>query len=324
MKFLTQVSLPLSPFSLSHRDGLIMAGSCFSENIGKRLSSLHFPVTINPFGIVFNPIAMANQFLLLQQKYFFSEKDLFLYQELWSSFSHHSRFSHPDPTTCLKNINASLANVQTFLKEDTTFLVTFGTAWIYTYTETGESVANCHKIPNHRFEKRLLSVAEIVEKWTKILSLFQEKYPKSHWIFTLSPVRHWKDGAQENQWSKATLLLSIKTLLDNFPEYTHYFPAYEIVMDELRDYRFFEKDLLHPNEIAVDYLWEKFGKCYFKPETLQLNAEIDSLNKALAHRLLFPETSLSQQFLTQIQRQKDTLIQKYPFIAFKFNNSSDI
>ncbi len=324
MQFFTQVPVSSSGFSLSHRDSLLMSGSCFAENIGKILYDLHYQVCVNPFGIVFNPVSIAEQFLILDEKKRFTEEDIFFYQEKWSSFLHHSRFSALNSEECLSSINESLSAAELFLNEKTIMLITFGTAWVYTEKERGKIVANCHKMPNTSFTKRLLSVEEIVEKWTELLLFFQKKYPKIQWIFTVSPVRHWKEGAVQNQWSKATLVLSIQKLMEKFPENISYFPAYEIMMDELRDYRFYEKDMLHPNETAIRYIWKKFEEKYISEESRKINSEAEALNTAIAHRPVFQESEAYRNFLLQISRQKDTFKEKYPFISFKFNNSSDI
>lgn len=324
MTFFTQVPVSSPGFSLSHRDSLMMMGSCFAENIGKTLESLHYPVNINPFGIVFNPVSIAAQCMILNEKKLFTEEELFLHQEIWSSYIHHSRFSALSSRQCLENINQSLSLAWRYLNGKTTMLITFGTAWVYTEKESGKIVANCHKVPGTRFEKRLLPVEEIVEIWSELITLFQEKYPEMKWVFTVSPVRHWRDGASQNQWSKATLLLSIQQLTEKFRENTCYFPAYEIMMDELRDYRFYEKDMIHPNETAVKYIWKKFEEKYISPESRKINTEIETLNTAKAHRPAFQDSEACRLFLLQISRQKDTLKEKYPFISFKFGNSSDI
>ncbi len=320
----TPVTPPTPPFLLSYHSKLLMMGSCFTENIGNKLAGLRFKACINPFGIVFNPMSLASHCLFLLGEKHYRQEDIFCHAEIWSSFEHHSEFSAMNPETCLHKINNSLEYARKFLSNEPVFIITFGSAWIYTHKKTEKIVANCHKLPSETFEKRLLEPEEIISEWEQVLNAFDLSLPGCKWIFTVSPVRHWRDGAIQNQWNKATLLLSIRSLLKKYPEKTYYFPAYEIVMDELRDYRFFEKDMLHPNEVAVNYLWEKLQKTIFDTQSNEIIPEIARLREMEAHRLLFPQTQASALFLLQVQQKKDTLSQKYPFIDFYSNNYPDI
>jgi hypothetical protein len=265
MKLQTIVDIAPSAWKIGYEDKILMVGSCFSDEIGAQMTQRALQVTCNPFGTLYNPLSIA-QALNLQSS--ISNLQLVYHDGLYHSMSHHGSFSRADKAETEQAVRASIETMQQALHEATIVIVTFGTAWVYEMN--GEIVGNCHKLPENNFTRRRLSVEEIVAAWKPIL----ERYPDKHWIFTVSPIRHIKDGLHENQLSKATLLQAIEQLiqLDNQSSNRQsfnrqYFPSYEIMLDELRDYRFYADDLVHPSSLAVSYIWERFIDTFCTPQT---------------------------------------------------------
>ncbi|MCK4662568.1 MAG: GSCFA domain-containing protein [Bacteroidales bacterium] len=281
--FRTVFNIPPSDYKLSYNTKSLFIGSCFTENIGNRLSELKFNVDVNPFGVLYNPISVKNGLEILIQKKTFKEKDLQYYNEQWFSFYHHSRFSDTDKVECLRKINDRITISSKQLEESELLFITFGTAWIYKYIKSGEIVSNCHKIPEKKFKRILLSTCDIFDEYSVLFKKLIDFNPNLKIVFTLSPVRHLKDGAISNQLSKAILLETIHQFCDFFDN-LEYFPAYEIMMDDLRDYRFYEEDMIHPNKIAIKYLWEKFSETYINKSSLNLINEIDKIISAKKHK----------------------------------------
>ena len=242
-KFRTIIPLERAPFLVDYQSSILGIGSCFIENIGGLLEKYKFPVHLNPFGILYNPISIKNSLVNIATGEGYTKDDLFFHNDLWHSFDHHSAFSHTNQATALAKINSTLTTSSQFLQKTNRLLLTFGTANVFINKTTNKIVANCHKLPNTSFEKKRLSVTEIVDQLFPILTHLKKQYSNLKVIFTVSPVRHIKDGFLENQRSKATLLLAIAELTQQLA-FTHYFPAYELVLDDLRDYRFFEKDMV--------------------------------------------------------------------------------
>ncbi|MDR1369655.1 MAG: GSCFA domain-containing protein [Dysgonamonadaceae bacterium] len=302
MDFRTKITIPAFDFSIDHSDKIMMMGSCFAENIATSLLNSGFQTDSNPFGTVYNPQSLASGIreLLSGKKY--ADSDLFFHRGLFHSFSHHSRFSDISEESCLKNINTSLETSAGFLKNATIFIITFGTACVYTLESTGKTVNNCHKLPDNRFIRKRLSVADIVTDWELLLKDIKAYNPDLKLLFTVSPIRHWKDGAHENQLSKSTLLLAIDELVrqNNF---CCYFPSYEILMDELRDYRFYAEDMLHPSPVAIDYLYERFSEAFFSTLTRSKIHEWENIQKALNHKPFNPDSEEYKEF-TQKTEQK--------------------
>ncbi len=288
--FRTILPVPRAPFSIGYSDRLLLIGSCFTENMGDRLRSGKFPVYINPFGIVYNPVSMThclNHLLLDNQQ--FEENNLFEHAGLWHSWEHHGHFSQPDRTAALAGINTALKTAAAHLKKANRLLLTLGTADVFTLRSTGEVVANNHKMPAALFAQRRLSVTEAAEGIIAILEKIKLKNPDLRVILTVSPVRHIRNGLVENQRSKATLLLACEQICEALP-YSYYFPAYELLLDDLRDYRFYADDMLHPSEVAADYIWQYFGDTFFSEETRRLYARIEKIAAAMQHRPFHPDT----------------------------------
>lgn len=294
-------------------------GSCFTENVGNKMAELKYPVNINPFGILYNPVSVANGLRFLMQNKKFSEHDLISHNGLWHSFFHHSRFSSPHPEETLKNINTRIESSAKFLKNADFIFITFGTAWVYEYRLTGQTVSNCHKIPEKEFRRFRLTPGEIVEDYRYLLSELWKFNPKIKVVFTVSPIRHWKDGAIENQRSKATLLLAIDQLIRGFGEENcNYFPAYEIVMDELRDYRFYEEDMIHLSPSAIHHIWYKFQQVLIDEESLKISEEVKNIVAAMNHRPFNKLTKEHLQFLKQSLQKANKLEEKFPYLNLTF------
>jgi hypothetical protein len=289
MKLRTEISIHKAAFRISHSDKILLIGSCFAENTGNRLEASCFQADVNPFGVLYNPLSVASGLEDLLQERIFSGEDIFEYRGLYSSLSHHSRFSALTKQACLEKINSRMAFSSSFLKEANVLMVTFGTARAYRLKENGMAVSNCHKLPAGRFFQERLDVREIVETWSALTERLKKHFPALEILLTVSPIRHWKDGAHENQLSKSVLLLAIEELQKK-NGFIHYFPSYELLLDDLRDYRFYAEDLLHPSAIAMDYIWEKFSDAYFDEKTKAVIKECNLIRRDLEHRPFNPES----------------------------------
>ena len=310
MNFRTQVKPEKVAFTFSHTTPVVLMGSCFAENIGERLADFFFPVDSNPFGTLYNPASLAEGLRMLIDGRQLSASDLFSHEGVFHSFTHHSRFSAATEEVCLRKINERLQSSSIALREAERLIITFGTAWVYKLRSNERVVANCHKLPDSMFERVRLTVGEIVADWRKLLETLQRENPRLKILFTISPVRHWKDGAHGNQLSKSTLLLAVDELRKQYPDQAGYFPAYEIMMDELRDYRFYADDMLHPSSLAVDYIWESFATSYFTTDSRMLLKELARIRSALNHRPFNPENEPYRAFLKQTIEKAECLNQK--------------
>ena len=294
VKLQTKVPIPPSDFQINHFSKILSIGSCFAENMSVYLKERKFQVVTNPCGILYNPLSIGRGLEMILSRKVFQQKDLFYHNELWQSFDHHGEFSGMIADEVLNKMNNSIENAHTHLQKANTLIITLGTA--FTYFKNGQPVANCHKVPAAEFEKRLLSVDEIVEALSSILKKIQTNVPSLHIIFTISPIRHIRDGVVENQQSKATLILAVHQLIHQLSN-AYYFPSYEMVLDELRDYRFYKKDLVHLNEVALEYIWEQFSDTFFSEDTKALNRKFEKLRAAFLHRPFHPQSEEHQRFL---------------------------
>ena len=311
--FHTIVPLPEYPFRLAYQDQLLSLGSCFAEHIGRRLEERHFYSLLNPYGILYNPASIAQGLERLLQEAPFRPEELFEHQGLWHSFWHHGAFSYPDMEQALAGMNQAYRRAQGFLLSANRLILTLGTAFVFVNRQTGAVVANCHKLPGSQFDRRRLSVREIIAALEPVLQEFKLRLPALEAILTVSPVRHIRDGLVENQRSKAALLLAVEELSKQH-DFIHYFPSYEIVMDELRDYRFYDVDMIHPSSVAIDYIWERFSQAFFTAETRQLMQRVERIVTASRHRPFHPQSSAHQQFLTQQLKLIDELEREFPFL----------
>lgn len=311
--FQTKVEMLRSDFNITYQERVMTLGSCFAENIGKKMGNVYFDTEVNPFGVLYNPVSIHNSIRLLLQNRPFTPDALFENRGLWQCFSHSSLFSNISMEQCLTRINERFVPAATFFQQTDYLLITFGTAWVFEEKKSGSVVSNCHKLPASHFVRRRLSVDEIVTPYSTLLNELSNQLPHLKVIFSISPIRHWKDGAHENTVSKSTLLLAVDTLQQQFSNVL-YFPAYEIQMDELRDYRFYASDMLHPSDVAVDYIWSRFSETYFDEATTVMKAELEQLASDLSHRPLHPESDEFEKFKNSIQKKRAALIKRYPFL----------
>lgn len=283
MEWQTKIEIPQSDFHIGYASRILMLGSCFAENIGEKLTYFKFDADINPCGIVYNPLSAARVLELLLEAHPFTGDELMRHDGKWLSLLHHGSFSSSCRETCLRQINERLTQAAERLKTIDLLVITLGTAWVFRYKRDGRIVSNCHKIPASEFERFRLEPEEIVAEYTALIRRLREINPALRILFTVSPIRHWKDGAHGNQLSKSVLLLAVDRLVRSL-EGVYYFPSYEIVMDELRDYRFYAEDMLHVSPVAVEYIWERFRDTFIGKDALALMTQIDKVSRTLAHR----------------------------------------
>ncbi|WP_420574899.1 GSCFA domain-containing protein [Kordia sp.] len=300
---------------ITYNSNVCLLGSCFSTHIGQKLAYYKLKTLQNPFGILFQPKAIENLILKAINQGTYTEEDIFYANERWHCFDAHSELSHPDKNVLLNNLNTAMAEMYTFLLEASHIIITLGTAWVYRHIETDTIVANCHKVPQKQFLKEILPVDEVAASVENCVALLRSINPKITILFTVSPVRHVKDGFIENQQSKAHLLAGIHQTVSNRHQ-IHYFPSYEIMMDELRDYRFYTQDMIHPNSIAIDYIWEKFTHTWVSQESEKTMEAIEKIQKGLAHKPFNPESEQHQKFIANLQVKIEKLQQDFPHIQF--------
>ena len=316
MKLQTNISIKQQADNLiDYHSKILLLGSCFSENIGNKLSYYKFQSKQNPFGILFHPKAIENLISRAIKEELYTEKELTFNNERWHCLDAHSSISAADKNVLLKNLNSALIHTKKQLKEATHVFITLGTSWVYRYSETNAIVANCHKIPQKEFSKELLSVAEVSKTLEQCIALLKSINKTVSVTFTVSPVRHLKDGFIENTRSKAHLIAAIHTVI-NSENNTYYFPSYEIVMDELREYRFYNEDMLHPNTTAINYIWEKFVFSWFSREAQDTMQEVETVQRGISHRPFNEKSEQHQQFLKKLDIKKGNLLMKFPFLKF--------
>lgn len=310
MKFRTEIKLSLGKLSLSHFDKVQMLGSCFVENISTKLLDSAFVVDVNPFGIMYNPLSIARGLERLLDIQKMNGNDLFFSEGVYHSFLHHSRFSGTEKTMVLETMNKQIQSSSIFLREASCLIITFGTANVYRLQSSGEVVSNCHKLPAKLFREERLSIDEITKEWIFLLEKLKAVNPCLRILFTVSPIRHWKDGAHENQLNKSTLLLAVNELVKSYSD-CHYFPSYEIMMDDLRDYRFYAEDMIHPNQQAIHYIWEKFGEAYFDTNTQSCIKEWERIQRQLNHRPFNSDSKENKAFWLKAKEQESDFLKRY-------------
>ncbi len=314
-KFHTEVDIPNYGWQTGYGKKNMFIGSCFTENVGNRMAELAYNVDINPFGILYNPVSVGNSLQILLDKKTFDESDLIEAGGLWHSFYHHGRFSSTKPEESIGKINERIKSSAEYLLNTDFLFLTFGTAWVYNYKKTGQTVSNCHKIPAKEFQKTRLSVSEIVEFLNPIFERIVSVNPEIKIIFTVSPIRHWSDGAVENQRSKSALILAIDELIKrNGQKNMAYFPAYEIVMDELRDYRFYAEDMIHLTDVAVTHIWEKFSDRLIDRKSREVSNRVNKILLAKKHRPIHRNTNEFKNFLKLTLNQIDKITVEFPHI----------
>ncbi len=315
MKLQTNTPLKPSQNLMDYNSKVLMIGSCFVENIGGKLDYFKFQTVINPLGILFQPAAIAVFLERVLQQRLFTKADLIFHNERWHCLEAHSIKSGKDPGKVLNDLNTSLQTTLDFLKNTTHVIITLGTAWGYNYKKTGEAVANCHKIPQREFDKKLVKIDDISTDLSSILGILAAINPQIKTVFTVSPVRHLKDGFVENQRSKAHLIAAVHSIVAHSAQ-AEYFPSYELMMDELRDYRFYERDMVHPSALAIDYIWGKFVSVYLTPQTQKMTLKIDEVQKGLAHRPFDAESDAHLKFLEKLEINKAAIEKELPNIRF--------
>ena len=317
-RFRTAIELPTNKYKISHKSNLLLAGSCFAGNIGTKLAERKFNIGINPFGVLYNPLSITTMLMRIIDGELFNTQspELFEHNGKWHSILHHGDFSQNTKEDLLNVINNSIEINHQRTKECDTVIITFGTAYTYTRSRDNIVVGNCHKLPANTFTRRLLEIEDIVNATSMVIDKFRNINPNIKFIFTVSPIRHLRDGAHDNQKSKATLLLAIDKIISLYPDNTMYFPAYEIVLDELRDYRFYADDMVHPSPVAVEYIWECFGNCFFDTETQKLNEEIEAVVRAIAHRPFDATSDGYKSFLCNLLKKIEGFEEKYSYLNF--------
>lgn len=314
MEFRTTFDIEPSPVKITYNDPSMFIGSCFSLSIGNQFTAGHLPVMINPSGTVYNPVSVANTIDSIISGVHYRQTDLYNHNGLWLSFNHYTDFSSENADEVLDRINGRMDEALKFISSAKFLFITFGTARVYRLKKSGRIVSNCHKIPSSEFTHELLTVSDIVKLWDDQLNRLRTLNRDLKVIFSVSPVRHLKDGAHGNQVSKSVLFLAVEELLKHESN-PGYFPAYELVMDDLRDYRFFENDMLHPSDSAVEYIWDAFTHCYFNNNTLALWRDISGITKAVSHRIQSQPGRQVKLFAEKMISRIDAISKKNPSVS---------
>ncbi|MFV8375192.1 GSCFA domain-containing protein [Flavobacterium sp. LB1P71] len=318
MQFRTPIPISKSSHPLDYNSKIVSLGSCFAENMGEKFNYFKFENSINPFGIIFNPVSIEKLIYRIANQFFFTEKDIFFHNELWHCYEVHSDFSDANEKELLGNLNTILRISLIQLFQASHLIVTFGTSWVYRNFESNAIVANCHKMPQNQFKKEILSVGTIENSIKNTIDLIKKINPDCNFIFTVSPVRHIKDGFVENQLSKAHLISAIHSILnsEHCKLNTEYFPSYEIMMDELRDYRFYAEDMLHPNQVAIDYIWKRFKETSISETVFSTMEEVESIQKSLSHKPFNPDSKSHLKFEFKLRDKITKLETQYSFMKF--------
>ena len=313
MELRTTFRIEPSKDKITYNDPVMFIGSCFASSMGAQMALGRMPVMINPSGAVFNPVSVSNTLDTITTEKKFTLEDLHFYDGTWVSFNHSTDFSSEDALNVLERINKRSQEALEFLNTARFLFVTFGTSRVYKLKKSNLVVSNCHKIPSEQFETKMLTVDEIVTLWTEQIDKLHLLFPRIQIVFTISPVRHWKDGAHGNQVSKSVLFVALEELLKH-KTYSKYFPAYELVMDDLRDYRFYSEDMFHPSISAVNYIWEAFSECYLDNVTINRWKEVVKITKALSHRFNNDSDIKKKNFAENMLKQISEIKLKIPTI----------
>lgn len=313
MNFRTEIKIADNPVKIEHSQKIVTIGSCFAENIAGQFKFYIFDVFENPFGVLYNPVSIYNALKITFEQKQFSKDDLILNQGEWHSFYHHSDFSSHNADDCLCAINTRTKEVKEYLAHAEWIIISLGTSYIYRHIERNLIVSNCHKINANQFERILLPPEETVKYLNKLVGFLRKINPDIKIILTVSPIRHIKDGFAENQLSKSSLIVSVREAIKK-NDNCFYFPSYEIMIDDLRDYRFYEKDMLHPNKIAIEYIWEKFTEAYLSKVCIETIKEIEPYAKGLLHRPKDANSPQSKLFLESLGRLKEDLKVRFPHL----------
>jgi hypothetical protein len=318
MQFRTLIPISKSDTPIDYNSKALSLGSCFVVNMAEKLDYYKFQNSCNPFGILFHPLAIEKCIDFAVSGKRFAEKDIFFYNERWHCYDAHSDLSNPNKEELLASLNAIIESTKGQLEEASHVIITYGTSWVYRNIERDAIVANCHKVPQKQFKKEILSVDGIESSITNTLKLIHSVNPSCTIVFTVSPVRHIKDGFVENQWSKSNLIAAIHNMLNtgHYKGSAEYFPSYEIMMDELRDYRFYAEDMLHPSQVAIDYIWKRFKETTVSETAFPTMDAVETIQKSLQHRPFNPESESHQKFETKLKTKISQLLAQNPFMKF--------
>lgn len=316
MNFTTKIPISKSIQPINYDSKIVLLGSCFAENIGEKCSYFKFLNTVNPFGIIFNPVSIEKIIARAINQDEFTEKDIFFHNERWHCFEVHSDLSTFNKEELLQNLNTILKFTHQQIAESTHIIITYGTSWVYRNKVSNSIVANCHKVSQNQFEKEILPVETIKTAIQSTIDLVRKINPNCQLIFTVSPVRHIKDGFVENQQSKSHLITAIHKIVNYQSSIINYFPSYEIMMDELRDYRFYAEDMLHPNTTAINYIWKRFTETWIDENSYPIMEEINSIQKSILHKPFNANSDSHQKFVTQLQHKIKLLQAQLPDIQF--------
>jgi len=316
MNFTTKIPITQNANPIDYNSKIVSFGSCFAENMGDKLLYYKFQTQVNPFGIIFNPFSIEKLIERVVLQRYFTKDDIFFFNERWHCYEVHSELSDADSEVFLSKLNQILSDTQKQLQQATHIIITYGTSWVYRHIETNAIVANCHKVPQKQFSKELLSIDSIQKSIQNTVSLIATLNPKCNFIFTVSPVRHLKDGFVENQVSKAHLIAAIYATTNTKQQTLNYFPSYEIMMDELRDYRFYADDMMHPSPMAIDYIWERFAATQIDASAITTMELVQTIQKGLAHRPFNPNSESHQKFEANLKEKIATLEAQYSFMKF--------
>lgn len=314
MNFRTVIKAPENRQMLQHSDQVMLLGSCFSDNIGGKMRTGMMQALVNPFGTIYNPLSIAASVKRLISGEPIAGMTLFQQSGVWNSFAFHSRFSMGDKEATLNRMNSRIEQAHTALKQCKMLVITLGTAVVYRLNSTGEVVSNCHKVPQHEFSRSMASVDEMTRALNQMVDLLHEYNPELQIVFTISPIRHIADGLETNSLSKASLRVTVDNVINSHKGYTEYFPSYEIVMDDLRDYRFYATDMVHPSDVAVEYIWQTFQATYLDDRAAQAVARCERVMKRLMHRPMSNNSEVVERFNADTRTVVGNLVKEYPYL----------
>jgi hypothetical protein len=321
MNLQTQISFRKADKQIDYASELMLLGSCFSEHIGAKLDYFKFRTLQNPFGILFHPLAIENLITRAIQKRGYTPEDLFYHNERWHCFDAHSNMSNVSKEKVLEGLNGQLRKTEQLLSKASHIIITLGTGWTYQKRETGVTVANCHKIPQKEFKKQLLTVDEITASLQRTIEQIETVNKNTQLVFTISPVRHLKDGFVENQRSKAHLIAAVHDIVNAYADgeksRVAYFESYELMMDELRDYRFYKADMIHPNTLAIDYIWEKFSEVWVSDDAQVTMELVEEIQRGLDHRPFNPNSEQHQKFRESLKEKISYIKKEHPAMTFE-------
>ena len=315
MEFRTTVKTGENRGWLHHSDNVVLLGSCFSDNIGAKMHGALINATINPMGTLYNPMSIARGVQRLINNEPVAGKDLFMQGGVWNSYDFHSRHSMPDKQVTLDRMNSRIEQGHQALQQAKLLTITLGTAIVYRLKATGEVVANCHKVPQHEFERKMAPVSEMVRTLDEMLTALHSFNPNMNIILTVSPIRHIADGLDVNSLSKASLRVAIQEVMARHRDYCDYFPSYEIMLDDLRDYRFYSNDMVHPSDVAVEYIWQAFQATYLDDHSALAVARCERIHKRLQHRPMSANRETVDRFNADTASVVRNLIKEYPYLA---------